>query len=115
MTTLPTIDPAAVASVAGIVVILGQVILTTGNSTADASNRWGPILAVVLGVVVAEVGIVAGGSPTPALLSTGLLTGLAAGLSAMGVHNVATKSVVGTGVATALGIGTPAPLPPATQ
>jgi hypothetical protein len=121
--TLPTLDPVAVASVAALVTVLVQVILTAGNFDPVMSNRWGPVLAIVVGLVLAEGSAFAAGPLTNEIIATAAFTGLAGGLSAMGVHNVLTKSVVGTTAANVIGVqaaSDPAPeplqitLPPAT-
>jgi hypothetical protein len=104
MTALPSIDPAAVASVAALVTVIVQVILTAGNIVPPASTRWGPLLALAVGIVVAEAGMVALGPVTAAAVSTALFVGLAGGLSAMGVQNIVTKSAVGTVVSSAIGV-----------
>ena len=107
--TLPELDPVAVASVAAITTLIVQVILTATALPAPASSRWGPLIALVVGVVVVIAGAAASGPPlSSALLGAAVLTGLAGGLSAMGIHNIATKSAAGSAVTTLLGIPTTA-------
>lgn len=109
--TLPTLDPVAVASVAALVAVIVQVILTAGNFDPVMSNRWGPILAIVVGLVLAEGAVFASGPVTNMLIATAAFTGLAGGLSAMGIHNTLTKSIVGTTAANVIGVQSADPTP----
>lgn len=84
LTTLTT-----VAGVATIATILVQIILTTWKPSPDDRDRFGPLVALVVAVIVAEIGIVGLGLGTRADFIGALLTGIVAGGGSMGIHDTA--------------------------
>jgi ABC-type uncharacterized transport system permease subunit len=110
--TLPTLDPVAIGAVAGVTTVIVQAILTLGNFDAVTSNRWGPVLAgLIVGPAIALLDAFASGPVTNQILATAVLTGVAGGFGAMGVHNFITKSVVGTTAANVIGVQSAEPPP----
>lgn len=94
-----------VGGIAVVVTILTQVILNAANLSDLDSNRWGPLLALTLGILIgigAEAILVA--PATAVNLGQGALTGLYGGGSAIALHGVFTKSMIGEVIASALGI-----------
>lgn len=104
MTTATLADLTTVAGIATVVTILTQIILNAANLSDDASNRWGPLLAIGLGILVAVAAAFALGQTGGQELSQAAYTGLLGGATAIALHGVATKSALGAVIATALGI-----------
>jgi hypothetical protein len=104
MTTATLSDLTTVMGIATVVTILTQIILNAANLSDDSSNRWGPLLAIGLGVVVAVGASFALGMTGGTDLSQAAYTGLIGGATAIALHGVATKSAVGAAIAAALGI-----------
>lgn len=83
-----------VAGAAILVAVLMQLFLNAAKLASDVQDRFGPIIAVVLGIVVVEVAtftIVTGASKAD--IVQGAINGVFAGLASMGIHNVVTKTV----------------------
>lgn len=94
----------SIAFLASFVMGVTQVILTTTAMSDAWQNRWGPIIAIALGVLFAELASAALGPVSTQSAAAAALTGLMAGFSAMGLHNTATKSVVSNVVSNAFGV-----------
>lgn len=81
------LTPALVLTLGGaaiVVSILTQVILSTWKPTPEQKDRFGPLLALLVGVItVAVFGVLQGATDYAALLLTGLL----AGGGGMGIHD----------------------------
>lgn len=101
----PTFDLTTVAGIAAATVIVVQIILTAAAPSDAASSRWGPLLAVGIGVLLSVGQAASAGTFSGSTALAVVLLGVAAGAMAMGGHNVLTKSAVGTTVAAGLGLG----------
>lgn len=81
------LTPALVLTLGGasiVVSIITQVILSTWRPSPEAKDRFGPLLALVVGIgVVLLFGALQGATDYAALLLTGLL----AGGGGMGIHD----------------------------
>lgn len=89
----PTI--AMLGTVSGVgffITIITEVILRAANPSGPAKDRFGPLLALIVGVVLAVAGAIA--TATDPLV--GVLTGLVAAGVAMGIHDFATGTVAAT-------------------
>ena len=104
MTTATLADLTTVAGIATVVTILTQIILNAADLSDLASDRWGPLLAIMLGVVVAVAAAFALGQTGSQDISQAAYTGLMGGATAIALHGVATKSAIGAVIAAALGI-----------
>jgi hypothetical protein len=87
LSVLVTVGGAAVA-----VAIIVQIIVSAAQWTAATKDRFGPMLACITGVVVVEVASVGLGVGTRQDIVQGLFTGLFAGASAMGIHDLISGS-----------------------
>ena len=79
-----------VGSLAIVVSIACEVIIGALAWDAPTQGRFGPLLACVLGMVIAVVAAFATGTD----LAQAVLTGFVAGAAAMGVHGLATSNDV---------------------
>ena len=96
--TLDTPTLASLTTVAGAAiltaVLLQFIVLPVLKLAPATQDRFGPLIAIIIGIVVVElatVTVVTG--PTRQDIGQGLLNGLFAGLSAIGIHSVTTKSL----------------------
>lgn len=103
-----TFDLSTAAGIAAATAILVQILLTASGLPDAMQNRWGPLVALAVGVVLAILNlvVVTAGPLTGPEIVNAILLGLGAGASAMGIHNLVTKSVVGSAAAGALGVPT---------
>lgn len=87
------ISPADILGLGGasvIVTIIVEVILRAWNPDDASKNRFGPLVALVIGVVVVVLFAVLQAAP----IANAILTGLLAGASAMGIQNVVTQTIL---------------------
>jgi hypothetical protein len=93
----PTLQ--ALTTVAGATIVVAavmQVLLGVLKLAPDTQDRFGPVLAILVGIVVVEAAVatvVTGAGKADYF--QGLITGLFAGLAAIGVHSVVTHTVIG--------------------
>lgn len=92
MTDLTVAMVATLAGAALLVSIVEEVVIRTFAWTAATQGRFGPALAVVLGIVFCTVA----SAVTGVSIAQGVLTGILAGASAMGIHGLATSTGTGT-------------------
>jgi uncharacterized YccA/Bax inhibitor family protein len=92
----PTIEQlTTVAGVTIAVVAILAVLMPILNLSTEQANRFGPLLAVGVGIVIAIVAtwtIVDG--PTKQHFLSAVINGLFAGLAAVGTHQFAKKTVL---------------------
>ena len=84
-----------VAGAASLVAVIIQLYFNMARPAPATQDRFGPILAVILGIIVVEVAtftVVTGVGKAD--IVQGAINGLFAGLASMGLHNVITKSVL---------------------
>lgn len=105
-------DLTTVMGIATVATILTQVILNAASLSDDASNRWGPLLALLIGVIVGVGAIYALGGSTKVDFAQAAYTGLIGGGTSIAFHSVFSKSAVGDVIAAALGIQKAPPPPP---
>lgn len=72
-----------VAGIAFIVTILVEVVLRAWQPTAAVKDRFGPFLALGLGILLGIIGAVSQGNDA----LTGILLGVVAGGGGMGIHD----------------------------
>lgn len=80
----------ALRTVAGasiVVVVILQVLWATWKPAAAVKDQFGPLVAIVTGIVVTVVATVVIGGATSADLVTAILNGLFAGAASMGIHD----------------------------
>ena len=85
-----------VAGISLVVTAIEAFLLPALNLSTEASNRFGPLLAVILGIIVALVAtftIVTGVGREDVV--SAILNGIFGGLAAIGIHQVATKTALG--------------------
>ena len=93
MVTDPTLASlATVAGAAAVVSIVLQIILTAMALPDAMQTRWGPLMALALGIIFVVGAALVTGSQDGASLGQAALTGLFAGATAMGLHNLVTKT-----------------------
>ena len=92
----PTI--ASLTTVAGAAILTGALmeflILRVLDLSPATQDRWGPFLAIVTGIIVVELAtftVVTGATRLDVV--QGLVNGIFAGLSAIGIHSVAKRVV----------------------
>lgn len=73
-----------VAGLSFIVTIVTEIILRAWNPTAAMKDRFGPLLALLLGVAFAVAGAVFTGNPDPL---TAVLLGVISAGTGMGIHD----------------------------
>lgn len=81
------VTPAEVLTLGGasiVVSIIVGALIAAWKPTADAKDRFGPILAIATGVLVVGVFAVVQGAD----LASAVLVGLMAGAGSMGVHDI---------------------------
>lgn len=86
---------AAVTTLAGaaiLVSIVVEVVIRTLAWDSATQGRFGPLLAILLGVVA----VTSASAVSGADLAQGVLTGIMAGATAMGVHGLVTSTRQGT-------------------
>lgn len=89
---------ATVAGAAAFVAVLLQLILNTLQLDSATQDRFGPLMAVGLGILVTVVASFTIGTHASQDLVQAVVNGILAGLSAIGLHGVVTKSAgVGKG------------------
>lgn len=84
---MPVLTPADLTTLAGAAVlisILVQVWKNVAQPTVAFMQRFGEVIAIGLGIVIVELGSLATGAD----LIQGVLTGLFAGLSSIGLYHV---------------------------
>lgn len=91
-------DPtaAALASAAGIAAVVA--LITNVLRTVvppDAFDRWGPTIAVLVGVVLGLIGAFVNGSPDANAIVTAVLVGLFGGWQSQNVNTMATRAISG--------------------
>lgn len=91
LSVLMTVAGAAVA-----VAIITEIIIRAAAMTSEMKDRFGPLMAVVIGILVVEVAAVGLGIGTRQDIVQGLFSGIFAGASAMGIHDVITGPVAKT-------------------
>lgn len=98
------IDLGSLATSAGVAVAVFAVLsflMPALNLSPDHANRFGPLIAVLVGVAIATVAAVLGlGAFDPALdlgqrIFAAVLTGMVGGLQAIGIHQGVKKTVLG--------------------
>lgn len=95
----PTVGMLGTVSGVGLfITIITEVILRAANPTGPQKDRFGPLLALLVGVLLASGGAIATGTDPFA----GFLVGVVAGGFSMGIHDVVTGPVQTTLVGTAL-------------
>lgn len=92
----PTLQ--SLTTVAGIAIAVTAIetfLLPALNLSVDATNRFGPLLAVILGVAVSILAtwVVVTGVGRQDIASA-VVNGIFGGLSAIGLHQVASKTVL---------------------
>ncbi len=92
MLDLTVASLATVAGDAAVTAIIVQLVLNALQLPQATMDRVGPVLAVGVGILVALVATLSLGIATPDGIIQAVLTGLAAGTSAMGIHNLITKT-----------------------
>lgn len=83
---------AMVATLAGaalLVSIVVEVVIRTFAWTSATQGRFGPVLAIILGIVFCTAAAAVSGLD----IAQGVLTGILAGASAMGIHGLTTSTV----------------------
>ena len=88
MTDLTLLAITTLAGAAILVSILVEVVIRTLAWDEAIQGRFGPILAIVLGVVC----VTASAAVSGADLAQGVLTGVMAGATAMGIHGLVTSA-----------------------
>jgi len=96
--TLDTPTLASLTTVAGaailVSVLLQFAVLPVLNLSPATRDRFGPLIAIVVGVIVVEIAtltVVTGATRQD--VGQGLLNGIFAGLAAIGIHDVTSKSL----------------------
>lgn len=83
---------AALTTVAGAAlltsVLVQYVVLPIANLTEAARDRFGPFIAIATGIAVVEVATLTVLAATRADIVQGAVTGIFAGLAAIGLHSV---------------------------
>lgn len=90
--TLTTVAGAAILAS----VLIQFAILPLLNLSPATQDRFGPLLAIIVGIVIVELAtftVVTGATKQD--IGQGLVNGIFAGLAAIGIHNVTTKSLLG--------------------
>ena len=83
-----------IAGVAPVVTILNSALLKALGNGFDR-DRFGPLFSLVLGIVVTLLAAMALGLTASTNIGQGILTGLLAGASAIGLYETAKGSVMG--------------------
>lgn len=94
----PTV--AALTTVAGaaiLITVILQVLFRTLTLDPAVQDRFGPVIAIVIGIIVVELATatVISGSGDGDFFQ-GLINGIFAGLSAVGFHGFVNQTVIGT-------------------
>ena len=93
----PTV--AALLTVAGAAVavaLIVQLLLNTLQLAPATQDRFGPLIAVIVGVLIVEAAtFTVGVGTTGTDIFQGAINGVFAGLASMGIHNIWTKTVIG--------------------
>jgi uncharacterized membrane protein (DUF441 family) len=79
-----------VGGLSAVVSILEEIIVRAVGPDFD-TDRWGPLLALLLGVVIALVASYGLDLVTKASIMSAALTGIVAGGAAMGIHDATTS------------------------
>ncbi len=88
MTDLTVAAITTLAGAALLVSILVEVVIRTAKWDEAMQGRFGPLLAIVLGVVC----VTAAAGVTGSDIAQGVLTGVMAGATAMGIHGLVTSA-----------------------
>lgn len=91
-----TPDLTTIGGVALATFLLVEVITRALAWAKPLKDRFGPILAVGVGVVLAEAAVATGLAPTRADVLAAFLLGLAGGTSAIGIHDIGLGNVADT-------------------
>lgn len=95
----PTIQAlTTVGGAAILVAVLVQLYLNVAQLAPGTQDRFGPVIAVVLGIVIVEIAtatVVTGAGRAD--FAQGAVNGIFAGLASMGIHNVVTKTIAPPG------------------
>ena len=83
------------AGLAPVVAIIEEALLTAAGPSPEARDRFGPLLALVLGVVIAEVVTVALGLGTKADVAQAALIGILGGSGGIAAHDVVSGASAG--------------------
>lgn len=83
-----------VAGAATVTSILVEVIVRAAG-TGFNTDRFGPLLAIIVGIIVTVVATAALGLATTAGAAQAVLTGIFAGASAMGIHDTVSGTIAG--------------------
>lgn len=80
------------AGLATVTLLVVQLIWRTARPSAEAKDRFGPLVAVLVGVVLALVAVFVGGAnpagaPAGSDVVNAILAGLFVGTTAMGLHD----------------------------
>lgn len=91
----PTIQAlTTVAGAAILVAVLVQVFMQTAQPDGPTADRYGPILAIITGIVVVVTATWVIGGATRLDAAQAVVNGIFAGLASMGIHNVVTKTLI---------------------
>lgn len=94
---LPDPTTAALASAAGIAAVVALItnVLRT-IVPADVFDRWGPTIAVLVGIALGVIGVVVGGGPVDGnTVVTAILVGLYGGWQSQNVNTQVTRAING--------------------
>lgn len=83
-----------VAGCAAVTAIIVEVIIRAAGAGFSV-DRFGPLLALGIGILVAVLATAALGIGTSQTFGQAVLTGLLAGASAMGLHDIASGTIAG--------------------
>lgn len=84
----PTLEQlTTVAGATILTALLTQLVLNVWRPSADQKDRFGPFLAIIIGVVVTVVATFAIGGAGSQQIVAALINGIFAGAAAMGVHD----------------------------
>lgn len=97
----PIISPEALAGAAiGVAFVVGilEAVKRTLQMSPASADRFGPVLAVIIAVVLTEVSLFVGATvdapATPQAAWAALLQGIAVGLAAVGLYNAGAKEAI---------------------
>lgn len=91
-------DLSYVTTVAGCAVVTSIIVEIAVRAAGPGFNvdRFGPLLAVVVGIIVTVLATAALGLGTALAIGNAVLTGLLAGAAAMGIHDFTSGTIAGS-------------------
>lgn len=89
----PTVENlTTVAGLAGVTFVVVEIVLRAWAPSAATKDRFGPLLAVLIAVALGEIATavlqISGDGLAPIELLQAFITGLVAGSSSMGIHDL---------------------------